>query len=330
MRHHFIIFAVVGLTLLAVTAEWNPSNQAKAPLSTLKIYSSNRRLRPRPQALLSSVANQEQLVMGRGEKYHHHSKMIRRLRRRRPFITKSAEGSGDNLESAPRLNKEDKSAEKQPSTSYYYHQFDDVFREELDQLFRWRRDVRKFRTDPVDPEIINTALFHAFSAPSVGNSQPWRYVIVEDERKKQKIIENFKVANSEALNSYSGEKREIYAKLKLSGLQEAPLAIAVFCESDTPVGHGLGRRTMPGMLEYSVVASIQQFWLSARAHGVGVGWVSIFNEPENFWKILDVPSDWKFIAMLSVGYPQQESTQPELVRYGWQEMLDNSTFLHRR
>mmetsp|Transcript_7037 Transcript_7037/g.13411 ORF Transcript_7037/g.13411 Transcript_7037/m.13411 type:complete len:243 (+) Transcript_7037:26-754(+) len=136
--------------------------------------------------------------------------------------------------------------------------FDEVFQAELEQLFLWRRDVRRFKRDPVDPKALETMLLHASVAPSVGNSQPWRYVMVEDKERRQKVRENFKEANAEALADFKGEKAKKYASLKLSGLDDAPIHLAVFCDRQTGIGHGLGRRTMPETLDYSVVGSIMQ------------------------------------------------------------------------
>ena len=91
----------------------------------------------------------------------------------------------------------------------------------------------------------------------------------------------------------------------------------MFCDHSTRQGHGLGRRSMPEMLDYSVVAAITQFWLAARAHGVGVGWVSIL-EPGEIASALRTPPDWKLIAWLCVGSPEEEHDVPELVRVGWE------------
>jgi 5,6-dimethylbenzimidazole synthase len=207
--------------------------------------------------------------------------------------------------------------------------FDDAFQDKLKELMAWRRDVRHFRTDPVPGELIARLLEVAALAPSVGNSQPWRFVLVEDATRRQKVIANFEAANAEALSDYSGEQAKLYASLKLAGLKEAPVHLAVFCDEGTAQGHGLGRRTMPEMLDYSAVMAVYGFWLAARAHGLGVGWVSIF-EPDALARDLDVELDWKLVAYLCVGWPEDEQATPELERAGWEHRRGVESFIIRR
>ena len=207
--------------------------------------------------------------------------------------------------------------------------FDSAFRDRLAELFRWRRDVRAFRTDPVDAGLIDDLLRLAALAPSVGNSQPWRFVVVEDARRRAAVRRNFEDCNCEALADYAGEQARLYATLKLSGLDRAPVHIAVFADEATSLGHGLGQKTMPETLRYSVVAAINSLWLAARAHGVGVGWVSIL-DPAPMGAILEVPESWSLIAYLCLGYPEEEHTDPELDRRGWQKRQDADTFITRR
>ena len=128
---------------------------------------------------------------------------------------------------------------------------------------------------------------------------------------------SFARANAEALSLYSGERRGLYAKLKLEGLERAPVQIAVFADEETGAGAGLGSNTMPETLRYSVVGAIQTLWLAARAAGLGVGWVSIL-EPGTVAAALDVPPAWRLVAYLCVGWPDEEHLDPELERHGWQ------------
>jgi 5,6-dimethylbenzimidazole synthase len=196
--------------------------------------------------------------------------------------------------------------------------FDEAFRARLTELMVWRRDVRRFIAHkPVPPELVSDLLETAALAPSVGNSQPWRFVLVEDTARRANVIANFERANKDALGDYSGEKARLYAGLKLAGLKEAPVHLAVFADEGTAQGHGLGRRTMPEMLDYSAVMAVYGFWLAARAVGLGAGWVSIF-EPEALTRDLDVPVDWKLVAYLCVGWPEEEQATPELERAGWE------------
>ncbi|NQV83759.1 MAG: 5,6-dimethylbenzimidazole synthase, partial [Rhodospirillales bacterium] len=178
-------------------------------------------------------------------------------------------------------------------------------------------------------DLLNTLIGLAALAPSVGNSQPWRFVKVADMDRRKRVIENFEACNADALGDYAGEQAKRYASLKLSGMREAPVHLAVFCDAATQAGHGVGRKTMPEMLQYSVVGALGTLWLAARAHGLGMGWVSII-EPAAISEILDVPEDWSLIAYLCIGYPQEEHIDPELERHGWQERLDISGLVLER
>lgn len=195
--------------------------------------------------------------------------------------------------------------------------FGEAFRRSLADLLAWRRDVRRFRTDPVPDELIVDLVGLAGLSPSVGNSQPWRWVRVGDAARRAAIADSFQRANSAAASTYEAERRDEYLRLKLAGLGTAPVHLAVFCDEATEQGFDLGRRTMPEMLAYSAVLSVHTFWLAARAHGLGVGWVSIL-EPEVARTVLDVPPSWRLVAYLCVGWPEEEHADPELARAGWQ------------
>ncbi|WP_431857088.1 5,6-dimethylbenzimidazole synthase [Azospirillum sp.] len=195
--------------------------------------------------------------------------------------------------------------------------FDAAFRERLVELFRWRRDVRRFRTDPLADGLLDALIDAACLAPSVGFSQPWRFVTVDEPARRDAVRASFTACNEAALGGYKGERAALYAKLKLEGLTDAPVQLAVFCDEGTAAGHGLGSRTMPEMLRYSVVAAVQTLWLTARAHGVGVGWVSIL-DPDAVTRALDVPEGWRLVAYLCIGYPVEALPEPELQRAGWQ------------
>ena len=197
------------------------------------------------------------------------------------------------------------------------HEFSDEFREQFRQLLMWRRDVRRFRLDPLPSELVEELLGLATLAPSVGLSEPWRFVHAGKDEIRLAIRGEFERANAEALAGYCGEQAALYARLKLAGLDSAPTHLAVFADRATRKGSGLGRRTMPEMLEYSVIAAITTLWLAARAHGVGMGWVSIL-DPQRVGTILAVPEDWRLIAYLCLGYSEEESLTPELERAGWE------------
>ncbi|MEM1385581.1 MAG: 5,6-dimethylbenzimidazole synthase [Pseudomonadota bacterium] len=195
--------------------------------------------------------------------------------------------------------------------------FTPEFRAELDQLFRWRRDVRRFRTDPVPPDLVARLLEQTGRAPSVGLSEPWRWILVETEKARAAAMESFREANADALSGYGGERAARYASLKLSGMAEAPIHLAVFCDDGTDQGAGLGTATMPEMRRYSVVCAVMQLWLSARAEGLGLGWVSILH-PDRLASAFGTPPDWHLIAYLCLGWPEEAHDDCELDRAGWE------------
>jgi 5,6-dimethylbenzimidazole synthase len=208
-------------------------------------------------------------------------------------------------------------------------QFDDAFRARLHDLFRWRRDVRHFRSDPVPNEAIEALVRETALSPSVGFSQPWRFVRIDTPQCRNAVMASFERANADALSGYSGDDAMKYASLKLAGLRDAPVHLAVFCDESTTTGKGLGRATMPEMLGYSAANAVYTFWLAARAQGIGVGWVSIL-DPETVTQALAVPTEWKLIAYLCVGYPIEDHDQPELERAGWESRDDRAIRLYTR
>jgi 5,6-dimethylbenzimidazole synthase len=207
--------------------------------------------------------------------------------------------------------------------------FDDAFRARLHDLLALRRDVRRFRTDPLPAGTLERLFRTAALAPSVGLSQPWRFIIVDDPGRRAAVRDVFAACNAEAAAAYAGERAERYAALKLEGLREAPCQFAVFTDHATLAGHGLGRRTMPETADYSAVAAISMMWLAARAEGIGMGWVSIL-DPARMNRIFDVPLSWRFIGYFCVGYPSEDSDQPELERAGWERRRDVEACVLRR
>ena len=207
--------------------------------------------------------------------------------------------------------------------------FDDAFRARLHDLFAWRRDVRRFRTDALPDGALERLIDTACLAPSVGLSQPWRFVIVDDAARRQAVLDNFTACNEEALGAFHGERAQLYATLKLAGLREAPCHVAVFADRETDVGHGVGRRTMPEMAEYSAVSAVMTLWLAARAEGIGVGWVSIL-DPDAIKATLDVPAAWRLIGYFCIGYPETEDDRPELERVGWERRRPATDLIVRR
>lgn len=196
-------------------------------------------------------------------------------------------------------------------------QFAPAFRDDLATLMRWRRDVRRFRTQPVCEALLQRGLDAFAAAPSVGLSEPWRILRVESPESRALCLQNFRDSNACALQGLSGERARLYGDLKLSGMVEAPVQLAVFCDESTPKGHGLGAATMPEARAYSVAGAITHLWLALRAEGVGLGWVSIL-DPDRLKRDLAAQPDWRFIGYLCIGWPEEEDTVPELERAGWE------------
>lgn len=190
-------------------------------------------------------------------------------------------------------------------------QFSAAFRNDFAELLRWRRDVRRFRTDPVDEAALTRCLDAFTLAPSVSLSQPWRIVALKSEPARAAILENFKTFNADALSGKEGDAAQSFAAQKLKGLEDAPVQYAVFSDNSATEGHPLDLSAIPQVLEYSVAAAIMQFWLALRAEGIGLGWVSRLDQAK-LRADLDIAESWTLVGYLCVGYPTQDSPQPEL------------------
>ncbi len=181
-----------------------------------------------------------------------------------------------------------------------------------------RRDVRRgFLPEPLPDDVLDRLLHAAHQSPSVGLMQPTRFIVVRDAQVRRRVYEAFLQANVAASAGYDDVRRERYAGLKLDGLLEAPQHICLVCETGSARGHGLGRQTMPETAVYSTVCAAQNLWLAARAEGVGVGWVSIF-EPAALRAILELPEALTPVAYLCVGYVDRFAEGPDLERFGWE------------
>ena len=207
--------------------------------------------------------------------------------------------------------------------------FEESFRAQLLNLLVWRRDVRHFRRDALPAGTLQELVRVACLAPSVGLSQPWRFVAVDDPSRRRSVRASFEACNGEALRRQSDDRAGLYARLKLAGLDDAPCQFAVFSDAHTEKGHGLGRLTMPATIDYSTVMAIHTLWLAARAAGIGLGWVSIL-DPVSMATILDVPATWTFIGYFCLGYPREFDATPALEREGWEHRCDPATVLLAR
>ena len=183
-----------------------------------------------------------------------------------------------------------------------------------------RRDIRQFRSDPIPEPILRKVLEAAHHAGSVGFMQPWNFLVIRSPSVKQKVYDNFSEENDRAAQNYDSSRRELYKSLKLEGILESPINIAITCDSERGGPTVLGRNTVPEMDVYSTCGAIQNLWLAGRAEGVGVGWVSIIDHAK-VKEILGIPEGVKLVAYLCLGYPKEFRDKPLLEEVGWRERL---------
>ncbi|SNR51601.1 cob(II)yrinic acid a,c-diamide reductase [Lutibacter agarilyticus] len=190
--------------------------------------------------------------------------------------------------------------------------------ETLENIILSRRDVRgnRFIDKDISKEDLEKILFAGVNAPSVGFSQPWEFVVVKDAAIRTKIKQSFFEENEKAADLFEGKKGDAYTQLKLEGISESALNIAVFYKpKEHPV---LGQTSMKEAGVFSVVCAIQNMWLMARALGVGLGWVSILN-PNKVKTILNAPEDRELIGYLCLGHVDFFYENPELEKLKWEK-----------
>ena len=184
-----------------------------------------------------------------------------------------------------------------------------------------RRDVRdEFLPQPIPEATLNRILQAAHHAPSVGLSQPWNFILIRDPATKASVHDIFTRSNDAAARLFGDERGAQYRRLKLEGIVKAPLNICVTCDRARGGPVVLGRTHQRDTDLYSTVCAIQNLWLAARAEGIGVGWVSIF-EPEDLRPILAIPPQIAIVAYLCVGFVDQLFVRPELEARHWAERL---------
>ncbi|MCP5065761.1 MAG: 5,6-dimethylbenzimidazole synthase [bacterium] len=183
------------------------------------------------------------------------------------------------------------------------------------EAIRSRRDVRKFRPDPIADDVLKRILDAAHHAPSVGFSQPWRFLLIRNQETRQAVRRLFDEANESARDVYTGERRALYDTFKLEGILESPLNLCVLCDRRTQEPT-LGAQSIPETVVFSTCLAIQNLWLAARAEGVGIGWVSIL-EPEALSSLFELPDGVEIVAYLCVGYPEAFLERPLLEQVGW-------------
>ncbi|THT97451.1 5,6-dimethylbenzimidazole synthase [Lampropedia puyangensis] len=196
--------------------------------------------------------------------------------------------------------------------------FSDEERESFVRLMRWRRDVRHFETTPIEPAITAQLQLAMEMAPSVGNARPWRVFQVESAAKRQAVHRNFLQANAAALAVQAPQRQHQYAQLKLEGIERAPLQLAIFTNTNPSEGHGLGRHSIAVSLQHSTAMAVQNLNLLARAHGLGVGMVTVLDAAA-MASLFEVPAEWQFSLYLCIGVPQFTDDLPLLHRKNWQE-----------
>lgn len=196
-------------------------------------------------------------------------------------------------------------------TEHCYPQAD---RAAVYRVIRERRDMRHFRPDPVDPAVLSRLIEAAHLAPSVGYMQPWRFIRITDP-KLRRAIHALAMAEREATAKDCGERADEVRKLKLEGILECG-ELLVVALTDGRERYVLGRRTLPEMDLCSVACAIQNLWLAARAEGLGMGWVSLF-DPEKLARLLNLPEGARSVAVLCLGHVNAFYPEPLLETVGW-------------
>jgi len=186
----------------------------------------------------------------------------------------------------------------------------------LENIILSRRDVRgnNFKSKKIKNKYLNKIIQAGINAPSVGFSQPWKFVIIKDKNIKHKVYKNFKKEFKKSKKYFP--KSKIYYKLKLEGIKETPINIAVYYKKEKK--KILGQTSQSKMGEYSVVCAIQNMWLMARSLNIGIGWVSIL-KAKKINKILDVGDDYVLVGYLCIGYVKKFLKKPELEKLKWEK-----------
>jgi len=192
------------------------------------------------------------------------------------------------------------------------------------RVIRERRDMRHFTAAPVDPALLQRLLGAAHHAPSVGFMQPWRFIRITDPALRQQLhaeVELERIRTAQAL----GERESEFMKLKVEGILDCG-EVMVAALMDGRERHVFGRRTLPEMDLASIACAIQNMWLAARAEGIGLGWVSLF-DPERLAQLLHLPSEAKAIAILCIGHVEHFYDKPMLEQENWAARQDLNTLV---
>jgi nicotinate-nucleotide--dimethylbenzimidazole phosphoribosyltransferase len=205
--------------------------------------------------------------------------------------------------------------------------FDEAERAAVWRAIEERRDIRRFRTDPLADELLHRLLEAAHRAPSVGLMQPWRFIVIREEQTKTRMQA---LAQRERLvqADHFDERTRQFLDLKIEGIRDAPVSICVCCDRGNDDDEVLGRHTIRDTDLYSTCLAIENLWLAARAEGVGVGWVSFYREPD-LHALLGLPEHVVPVAWLCVGYPDERPARPGLEAAGWSQRRPLDDLVHR-
>jgi nicotinate-nucleotide--dimethylbenzimidazole phosphoribosyltransferase len=198
--------------------------------------------------------------------------------------------------------------------------FDETTITGLHAVISARRDIRRFRPDPIDPALIREVLQAGHLAPSVGHSQPWRFIVITEQQTRDRaalLADRERLRQAEQLEP---DRRARLLDLQLEGIREAPVGIVVACDRRTPAAGVLGRATFPDTDLWSSACAIENIWLAARAVGLGVGWVTLF-EPADLAALLQLPAGVETLGWLCLGWPDERPPAPGLERAGWSQRL---------
>ncbi|EPY93352.1 nicotinate-nucleotide--dimethylbenzimidazole phosphoribosyltransferase [Streptomyces noursei] len=206
--------------------------------------------------------------------------------------------------------------------------YDDSERAAVHRVIRERRDIRNgFRSDPIPNEVLLRVLEAAHTAPSVGHSQPWDFVVIRSDDTRAKMHELAMRQRDAYAKSLPKARAKQFRELKIEAILETPVNIVVTADPTRGGRHTLGRHTQPQMAPYSSALAVENLWLAARAEGLGVGWVSFFDEREMV-RELGLPEHLEVVAYLCVGYVDEFPDEPELLQAGWSKRRPLSWVVH--
>ncbi|MGW1748473.1 nicotinate-nucleotide--dimethylbenzimidazole phosphoribosyltransferase [Streptomyces sp. NPDC002092] len=206
--------------------------------------------------------------------------------------------------------------------------YDDAEREAVMKVMRERRDIRNgFRSDPIPHEVLLRVLEAAHTAPSVGHSQPWDFVVIRSADTRRSMHELAMRQRDAYAKSLPKGRAKQFKELKIEAILDTPVNIVVTADPTRGGRHTLGRHTQPQMAPYSAALAVENLWLAARAEGLGVGWVSFFDEREMV-RALGLPEHLEVIAYLCVGYVDEFPDEPELMQAGWSKRRPLSWVVH--